>query len=336
MLLASKKRIEHSDPDAIKIVSNSTPMHGSVIQRKAPSGGLHGHVTIFTINPGQEVFSEKVTMLVPRFENSKIIGANFLKHVGDNQMLDEELPKLCLDLFKQDSYADSHFGTAACCLIAVDTPYDKLAGAFADQISKEPVFGLFMGCAMMRHCCNPNVELTLNTKGDGVAVRALRHIPRGVELTRDWVAEHYQHNRHNKSTNRGREATKRMNNLDLEKDMDANDGSMRMNELIGGLSYTERDKVHKEMFGCPCSCYWCVQCRANVGFKKSDDFVRKSINTTHFNTDMIDIGAIPDTKVSMLKAIIRLLEDAYINNQFCNVPVLSRAYVQLSAAQLVR
>lgn len=335
-LVANKKKIEHSDPDAIKIVSESTPLHGSTCQRTPPAGGIHGHVAIFTINPGQEVFSEKMTMHVERFENSKIVGSNFVQHVTDNQMTDDHLPQLLLDLFKQDSYADAFFGTAASSLMALDTSYDKLAGSIDQRTCKEPEFGLFMGCAMMRHCCNPNVELTFNDKRDGVVVRAIKHIPRGAELTRDWIAEHYQHNLHNKSILKGQDSHKRQNNLDLEKNVDDGyDGSVRMNELIGGLSYSQRNEVHKEMFGRECSCYWCMQCRSNDRFRKADDFVRKSINTTHFNTDMIDIGTIPDTKVNMLRAVIRLLEDAYMENQFCNIPVLSRSYVQLSAALLM-
>ena len=353
-LVGHRKHIEHSDPDAIKTVNDRVLYHGStiydvnnvdkslIIERR----DIQGHVAVFSINAGQEVFSEKISMVMEGFENSKLVGTCFRKLIDEYQLYGT-LPSLVMNMFSFDSYRDNHFGIAASSLVRLHRISPEAENIQRSTLSsndtlnnavslKSHNFGLFMGVALIRHSCNPNVEIFLHDSDDTITVRATRAIPRGAELTRDWVSEHYYHNYYNNTFGKTNNTKgKRKNHLDLEGRSTNDDVHTSMNRLIGGLTFKERESIHLKMFGCVCTCYWCNQCRSSDVFRKSDDFIRGSINSTYFNVEMVDITSIPDAKIKLLRAVIKLMEDAYKLQHYCNIFALAKAYVQLSAALLV-
>lgn len=302
-------------------VDLKTSRHGSTALVEDKSKGFHRHgvVALFSFAPGQELFSERLTMVVDGLETSKMICDLYRQHIDECDMYGEELAMLLLSLFCQDSFCDKHFGITASSLIALKTPTSKMVKT-ANNSGSLYTYGLFMQCAVMRHSCNPNVELTLNERKDGITVRALRHIAQGDELTRDMIAHHYE------KVNSQSDHRKKVDEFSKMKDS-VNTADM----LLGGLPYASRDHMHKQLFGCGCTCFWCMKCQ-DMAFRKSDDFMRISINSTGYNVDMVDMCAIPDTKMKMLKTLIYLLESSYMASHYCDINALSHAYVQLSAS----
>jgi len=225
----SKKKIVHSDPVGIKPVDTRVNRHGSASiienQDKNKIFNRYGHVAMFSIIPGQELFSEPLTMVVDGFETSKMVCDLYRQHIDEHNMYGQSLPMMLLDLFCQDSFGDKHFGITSSSLIALKTPSSRMAKD--TKLNKKSLYryGLFLSSSLMRHSCNPNVEITLNERKDGVTVRALRHIPRGSELTRDMIAHHYD-NLNSQSDHRKKIdifSTQEVANSDI-------------NTLMGGLS----------------------------------------------------------------------------------------------------